>query len=377
MGRTIDLRGRIDGRTSFSRKVVEATEDDLEDEDEDKVIERKEKLLMREHKIQKLLKKQEVEKLLYKAEKKAKKKEEKRRLKSQVTAVLHNADLSSNVSKKSKSRRVVEELPSASDYSDLESPNEDDSTINVISRTDRGGTLQSDLASVAKTSAKMRLGGGMEDRRRVLETGADQGALRSRMKDKRERIERQSYAARVLGDLMGGSGQEGNRIRSRISRVGDEEERKPRKRSSEQLRVEESSDGDERKRRKRGSDQMRVEESSDEEKKVKRKKKSVDKDDSPIKVKKKKKSEKKEKKKSKKSKKIKTADDINALQMAQEYEPIRSRKLKIKKKEEEHDDSLSLDTSKDALGGNQDKGHQGDPEETGDVMKDLDDFLND
>merc|ERR1712130_309702 len=178
----------------------------------------------------------------------------------------------------------------------------------------------------------------------------------SRMKDKRERIERQSYAARVLGDLMGGSGQEGNRIRSRISRVGDEEERKLRKRSSEQ---------------------MRVEESSDEEKKVKRKKKSSDRDDSPIKVKKKKKSEKKEKKKSKKSKKIKTADDINALQMAQEYEPIRSRKLKIKKKEEEHDDSLSLDTSKDALGGNQDRRHQGDPEETGDVMKDLDDFLND
>merc|ERR1712058_148083 len=180
--------------------------------------------------------------------------------------------------------------------------------------------------------------------------------------------------------MGGGSGQEGSRIKSRISRVGDEEERKPRKRSSEQLRVEESSDGDERKRRKRGSDQMRVEESSDEEKKVKRKKKSSDRDDSPIKVKKKKKSEKKEKKekkKVKKSKKIKTADDINALQMAQEYEPIRSRKLKIKKKEEEHDDSLSLDTSKDAIGGNQDKGHQGDPEETGDVMKDLDDFLND
>merc|ERR1712228_1161220 len=145
----------------------------------------------------------------------------------------------------------------------------------------------------------------------------------------------------------------------------------PRKRSSEQLRVEESSDGDERMRRKRGSDQMRVEESSDEEKKVKRKKKSVDKDDSPIKVKKKKKSEKKEKKKSKKAKKVKTADDINALQMAQEYEPIRSRKLKIKKKDDElaQDDSLSLDISKDALEEDKD---QGKSEETGDVMKDLD-----
>ena len=85
--RTIDLRGRIDGRTSFGRKVVEAEEADHEndvEDDENNVSERKEKLLMREHKIQKLLKKQEMEKLLYKAEKKAKKKEEKRRLKSQV-----------------------------------------------------------------------------------------------------------------------------------------------------------------------------------------------------------------------------------------------------------------------------------------------------
>merc|ERR1719419_727965 len=103
---------------------------------------------------------------------------------------------------------------------------------------------------------------------------------------------------------------------------------------------------------------------------------SGDKDDSPVKIKKKKKSEKKEKKKSKKSKKIKTADDKNALQMAQEYEPIRSRKLKIKKKDDEHahDDSLSLDISKDVVEEDKDEGKS---EETGDVMKDLDDFLND
>ena len=53
--------------------------------------------------------------------------------------------------------------------------NLDDSTINVISRTDRGGTLQSDLASVAKTSAKMRLGGGVEERRKVTEVENDRG----------------------------------------------------------------------------------------------------------------------------------------------------------------------------------------------------------
>merc|ERR1719342_278580 len=109
-----------------------------------------------------------------------------------------------------------------------------------------------------------------------------------------------------------------------MKRAVHEDERKPGKRSSEQLRGEESSDGDERKSRKRESEHLRVEESSDDEKRVKKRKMSGDKDDSPVKIKKKKKSEKKEKKKSKKSKKIKTADDKNALQMAQEYEPIRS-----------------------------------------------------
>merc|ERR1712029_82194 len=226
------------------------------------------------------------------------------------------------------------------------------------------------------TSAKMRLGGGLEDRRKVSEAGNDRGDLRSRMKDKRDRIERQSYAAKVLGDLMGGPGHEVDR---KLKRVVNEDERKPGKRSSELLRGEESSDGDERKSRKRESEQLRVEESSDDEKRVKKRKISGDKEDSPVKIKKKKKSEKKEKKekkKSKKSKKIKTADDKNALQMAQEYEPIRSRKLKIKKKDDElaHDDSLSLDISKDALEKDKD---QGKSEETGDVMKDLDDFLND
>ena len=42
----------------------------------------------------------------------------------------------------------------------------DDGTLKIISRTDRGGTLQSDLAGVGgKTSAKSRLGPGDRDRR--------------------------------------------------------------------------------------------------------------------------------------------------------------------------------------------------------------------
>ena len=177
--KTIDLRGRIDGKTVHARRVVE-TDQVSEDCCDDKSVDRKEKLFLREQKIQKLLKKQEMEKLLYKAEKKAKKKE-KERMKSQVSAVLNNV----NISKKD-SRRLVsqdhDDLPSASDYSDLESPHEgkvvhkleyilhfvveDDGTLSVISRTDRGGTLQSDLAVVGgKTSAKMRLGPADGDRR--------------------------------------------------------------------------------------------------------------------------------------------------------------------------------------------------------------------
>ena len=35
------------------------------------------------------------------------------------------------------------------------------------------------------------------------ERGRDKGDLRSRMKDKRDKLDRQSYAARVLGDLVG------------------------------------------------------------------------------------------------------------------------------------------------------------------------------
>ena len=177
--KTIDLRGRIDGKTVHGRRVVE-TDQVSEDCCDDKSVDRKEKLFLREQKIQKLLKKQEMEKLLYKAEKKAKKKE-KERMKSQVSAVLNNV----NISKKD-SRRLVsqdhDDLPSASDYSDLESPHEgkvvhkleyilhfvveDDGTLSVMSRTDRGGTLQSDLAVVGgKTSAKMRLGPADGDRR--------------------------------------------------------------------------------------------------------------------------------------------------------------------------------------------------------------------
>ena len=377
--KTLDLRKRIH---KVERKVLETEDDELEEGEErgDKEggkegVRRKDKIKIREHKIEKLLKKQEMDRALYKAEKKAKKKE-KIRLKSQVTAVLSKTDLSSKrEARRLLSGRILEELPSASDYSDLDSPSEgerlknhkvvqfflflDDSTMKVISKTDRGGTLQSDLAAVtSKTSAKMRLG----DMGDMLEE--DRGDLRARMMDKRTKIDRQSYAARVLGDLMG----------------AETEARLGKKRRSDTWRDEDDEEAKGMLGRKRKSDTRSDDEG--EEAPVKLKKKTS-------KDKKEKKSKDKKEKKEKKSKRSKRShspgeespgSERNALQMAQEfskeYEPIRSRKIKIKKTENQDDLGLSLDTSLETSRDEISRQEQSE-KMSGDVMKDLDDFLND
>ena len=179
------------------------------------------------------------------------------------------------------------------------------------------------------------------------ERGRDKADLRSRMKDKRDKLERQSYAARVLGDLVG---------------AGD-------------------TDTAAAKSRKRRSDQRAA--AVEEEDEIDRLEKKMLRIESPEPAaKKKKKSKDKKEKKSKKSKKSRGDDKdspspVSALQMAQdfskEYEPIRSRKMKVKMTDEAADASLYLDTSLDAVG---DKGVEV-SETSGDVMKDLDDFLND
>ena len=121
--RTLDLRGRIhSGKGEVERRVME-TEEAGEDPAAEGV-KRKELIRMREKKIKELLEQQEMDRALYKAEKKAKKKE-KIKVKSQVTAVLSKADLSSKrEARRLVSGRILEELPSASDYSDLDSPDE-------------------------------------------------------------------------------------------------------------------------------------------------------------------------------------------------------------------------------------------------------------
>merc|ERR1711983_545026 len=220
-----------------------------------------------------------------------------------------------------------------------------------------------------KTSAKMRLGPADGDRR-YRSGELEQSDLRRRMKDKRDKIERQSYAARVLGDLMGGSaaGSGDRKVRKRTSdQMKDEsdEERFIRKRLLDHMKMERDDD-EERKVRKRTSDQMKREHIGGDE---------VEERMTNVRIEKKERKEKREKKskKSKKEMEDNLESDKNALQMVQEYEPIRSRKIKIQRNKDVGEEikakELSLDSSHDAV----------DQElaATEDVLKDLDDFLND
>ena len=128
--KTLDLRGRIH---KGERKVLETQE---EEETEEEGVKRKELIKLRDKKIMELVEQQEMDRALYKAEKKAKKKKEKRQLKPQVTAVLSKDDLSSSrkEARRLASGRILEELPSASDYSDLDSPNEGELIQSLVSQ---------------------------------------------------------------------------------------------------------------------------------------------------------------------------------------------------------------------------------------------------
>ena len=158
--KTLDLRSRIDGKIIINRKVIETDSGDIgdveeSDENSARKLKRKEIILLREKKIEKMKEKLKKDKIMLKAEKKARK-EEKVRLKSRVAAAVDAVSLS---------RRMTEDLPSASDYSDLDSPEEDAAVLSVISRTDKAGLMRSDV-SRDKLSAKNRLGSA----RRVLDT---------------------------------------------------------------------------------------------------------------------------------------------------------------------------------------------------------------
>lgn len=167
--KTLDLRSRIDGKIIINRKVIETDSGDTGDVEEEsegwaKKLRRKEKTLLRERKIEKMKEKLRLDKMMLKAEKKVRKQQGRDRMKSRVAAVIDNVSLS---------KRTTEDLPSASDYSDLESPDEgngsvdgnvcliwislDGAVLKVISRTDKAGVMRSDVLR-DKLSAKTRLG---------------------------------------------------------------------------------------------------------------------------------------------------------------------------------------------------------------------------
>ena len=161
--KTLDLRSRIDGKIIINRKVIETDSGDIgdveeSDENSTRKLKRKEIILLREKKIEKMKEKLKKDKIMLKAEKKARK-VEKVRLKSRVAAAVDAVSLS-------RRQRMTEDLPSASDYSDLDSPEEDAAVLSVISRTDKAGLMRSDV-SRDKLSAKTRLGSASA--RRVLD----------------------------------------------------------------------------------------------------------------------------------------------------------------------------------------------------------------
>ena len=148
--KTLDLRSRIDGKIIINRKVIETDSrdtGDIEEAEDDTGIKlkRSDIILLREKKIEKMKEKLRKDKIILRAEKKARKQD---KLKSRVAAVIDHVSLS---------RREIEDLPSASDYSDLDSPDEDAAVLSVISRTDKAGMMRSDVHR-EKLSAKTRLG---------------------------------------------------------------------------------------------------------------------------------------------------------------------------------------------------------------------------
>merc|ERR1712096_26553 len=221
--KSLDLRGRIDTKGP-ERRVVEtdSEEESREERSLRRKLKRREKLLLRERKIEKMLREGKMDKMLLKEGKIAKKakRREKERMKSRVASVIDNVKITRTIQMSGASPRSKDYqpyLPSASDYSDLDSPegSPDPRLISVISRTDKAGTLRSDTIA-GQASAKQRLGGRrdrdrgqhasllLDDRERQLSDENENDHPDARRKlgaARKEKSGKQTYAARVLGDL--------------------------------------------------------------------------------------------------------------------------------------------------------------------------------
>lgn len=394
--KSLDLRGRIDTKGP-ERRVVET--DSEEESKEERILRKKlkkrEKLLLRERKIEKMVREGKMDKMLLKEGRIAKKakKREKEKLKSRVASVIDNVKITRTIQMSGsspRSRDYQSYLPSASDYSDLDSPggSPDRRLISVISRTDQAGTLRSDTVA-GNGSAKQRLGEKRDrqhanllydDRERQLSDDNENYPSDTRKKigvARKEKGGKQTYAARVLGDLK--LVKENRDLRGVKSEVSEG----MRKRLGSRVKQDN-------------------ENSEDEEKNVKMKRKI--RSDSPVKqkIRKVEKTRSKASKKSTKrsvevdtegssdedkfknlkiTKAANTSSDFDksfdksessALHSSKDYAPIKNRKIKLKKKKGSEDlgdvsNLLALDTSQEG---------ESRDEPEGDVLKQLDDFIN-
>jgi len=389
--KSLDLRGRIETRGP-DRRVVE-TESEGETKEERnlrKKLMKREKLLLRERKIEKLVREGKMDRVLLKEAKylKKSKKREKEKLKSRVASVIDNVKITRTIQMSGTSPRQSY-LPSASDYSDLDSPGgSPDRLISVISRTDKAGTLRSDtLAST--TSAKHRLGERRREQeanllldreREVSDDNENHPDARRKISGaRRENAGKQTYAARVLGDLK--LVKENRDLRDKDLRVKSEVSEDMRKRLGGKVKyaiTNDNSEDDEKKMRMKRkmkvdspvkSKSRRVEKPKALKSSKKSSKRSVEVDDES--------SDEEKFKNLKITKAANTSSDLNksessALNSSKDYAPIKNRKIKLKKKKKGSDDMsdvsslLALDTSQEAVK----------DEHDGDILKQLDDFIN-
>jgi len=223
--KSLDLRSRIDSRDE--KKIQQHASES--DSDVDIWIENKK--IKKEKKLKKKKDKERVKdgKVKKKSKKRDKEKVRKSRhgsgKKSRKELPLDGIEELEKLKNEAiKSRNFYGDLPSASDYSDLDSPvsSPGAALASVISKTDKAGTLQSDLTvAVSRNSAKQRLG------KRERSKSEDREVGQRKIIRKPVSRSNQTYASKVLGGLLGVS-KEGV-----TSRLGTRERERREQRMSE------------------------------------------------------------------------------------------------------------------------------------------------
>merc|ERR1719237_1148554 len=196
----LDLRDRLE--RSPRRRVVE---EDVHSEDEMEMVKRQRKLAKKEKKLKEDMK---LEKILRKEEKVRRKleKREKERVKSRLGAVVkvakadHQRSVSvrraefsseqplSELLRARKDSRRAEPLPSASDYSDLESPERETAPTKLLSVVSKPIDRDRQQMEVAREERRLRM----------LQREMEKEDTKSSRKRKEAK---HNYAAKVLGNL--------------------------------------------------------------------------------------------------------------------------------------------------------------------------------